>query len=99
MWLDLPSGEDVEYMKRPDVVAEIRTAAERSILHPAYQRRPGWPKLHNSFAFAFWQTGDMQAAADQFGLIGGGYITDHPWHYMGGADPVEYYMQAHGGWR
>ncbi|GAA4461108.1 DUF4034 domain-containing protein [Phytohabitans houttuyneae] len=94
MWLDLPSGDDVAYMQRPEVGAEIRMAAERSIWHPAYQPRLGWPGLHNSFAFAFWQCGDTRAAADQFRLIGDAYITAHPWHYRGGGDAVDYYLDA-----
>jgi hypothetical protein len=94
MWLDLPSGDDVAYMQRPEVGAEIRAAAERSIWHPAYQPRLGWPGVHNSFAFAFWQCGDTRAAADQFRLIGDAYVTEHPWHYRGGGDPVDYYLDA-----
>ncbi|WP_119729137.1 DUF4034 domain-containing protein [Thermomonospora amylolytica] len=81
MWLDLPSGEDEEYMRRPEVMAEINAAADRSVRHPAYRPRPGWPPVHNTFAMAFCLGGDLGSAAQQFQLLGD-RVTDWPWQYL-----------------
>lgn len=81
-WLDLPSGEDAEYIGSDEVTAQLFEAANRSILHPAYVRRPRWPTLHNSFAMAFCWSGELVAAAQQFDVIGD-LVTEWPWQYAG----------------
>lgn len=80
MWLDLPSGEDRDYMTRPDVRADLNAAADHTIRHPAYRPRPGWPQVHNTFAFAFALSGDRRAAVQQFEIIGN-RVTEGPWDY------------------
>jgi hypothetical protein len=80
-WLDLPSGEDVTYMTQPEVRAELHAAADQSVRHPYFQRRPGWPATHNMFAFAFVCAGEWGAAAEQFDVIGD-LVTEAPWQYF-----------------
>lgn len=80
-WLDLPSGDDAKYMSQPEVVAELNAAANHSVRHPAFQRRPGWPAVHNTFAFAFACAGAWREAAEQFDIIGD-QLTEWPWRYF-----------------
>lgn len=91
-WLDISSGEDAKYMSRPEVVAELNAAAERSVRHPDYHRRPGWPAIHNTFAFAFVCAGDFRSAADQFDTIGD-LVAEHPWrNFRNDGDGVAAYQ-------
>src|SRR5262249_28654493 len=80
-WVDLPSGEDSAYMTRPEVIAELHAAANRSVRHPHFQCRRGWLALPNLFAFAFVCAGDWGAAAEQFDIIGD-RLTEWPWQYF-----------------
>ncbi|MFJ8581656.1 DUF4034 domain-containing protein [Micromonospora sp. NPDC093277] len=80
MWLDLPSGRDDEYLRGADVVAEVNAAADQSVRHPDYRRRPGWPVAHNYFAQLFARAGDHRSAVEQFEVIGD-RVTELPWCY------------------
>lgn len=86
-WLDLPSEEKDPYIMSSAVRAELRAVAERSIWHPNYQRRPGWPSPFNSFALAFSFAEDYPAAAAVFDAIGDN-VTEWPWYYSSGSDPA-----------
>ncbi|KXK63297.1 hypothetical protein AWW66_04155 [Micromonospora rosaria] len=86
MWLDLPPGEDAEHIGAPEVVAEINAAADHSVRHPDYRRRPGWAPAHNVVALAFSLSGDLSSAEQQFEVIGD-QVTDWPWAYLSD-DPV-----------
>lgn len=63
------------------VRADLRAAADRSVRHPDYPRRPGWPLSHNVFAMTFSFAEDWPEAAEQFNAIGG-LMTDFPWYYL-----------------
>lgn len=80
-WLDLPEGEDGEYMRSPEVGERLRLAADRSVRHPRYERRPGWAAGDNAFAMAFTLNGDRPAAAERFDALGD-RVTRWPWSYM-----------------
>jgi hypothetical protein len=84
-WLDLPSGEDATYMSSPEVRTQLLAAADRSVRHPYYVRRPGWPSVHNAFAMAFSFSAEWAAAGEQFDLIGD-LATEWPWQYMNRPD-------------
>ncbi|GGM32004.1 MULTISPECIES: hypothetical protein [Micromonospora] len=86
MWVDLPIGEDADYIGQPEVLAELNAAADHSVRHPDYRRRPGWPNVHNAFAMAFAMAGDLSSAAEQFEVIGD-LVTPFPWQYHS-SDPV-----------
>lgn len=78
-WLD--EGRKDDLFPRPKTRRELRAAADRSVLHPEYRQRPGWPVVHNTFAMAFSLSGDLNLAAEQFGIIGD-LVTDAPWQYL-----------------
>lgn len=80
MWLALRSGQDDEYLRGAEVVAELNAAADQSVRHPDYRRRPGWPVAHNYFALLFARAGDHRSAAEQFEVIGD-LVTERPWYY------------------
>jgi len=90
--IDLEGTAARLYLTRPDIQAELRAAAERSVLHPAADLRPGWPLYFNTFAMAFANAGDQPAAAAVFSRLGD-RITDHPWQYIGG-DPAKTFSKA-----
>jgi hypothetical protein len=83
LMIELPGNQRFEYMRRPDVIADLRAAAGHSIWHPAAEFRPGWPQPLNTFAMAFTMSSDRQAAASVFQRLGD-LATDHPWGYLGG---------------
>ena len=68
-------------MTQPEVVAELHRAADHSIRSPYHQARPGWPAVHNVFAFAFCLANEWAAAADQFDIIGD-RILEWVWGYF-----------------
>ncbi|MFE9657410.1 DUF4034 domain-containing protein [Micromonospora sp. NPDC006431] len=92
MWLDLPVGEDAEYIGAAAVVAELNAAADQSVRHPDYQRRPGWPVVHNLFAMGFATAGDFRSAVEQFEVIGD-LVTEWPWQYHS-SDAVGAFLAA-----
>jgi hypothetical protein len=80
-WLDLPDGEGGDYMTGPEVGERLRLAADRSVRHPRYERRPGSAAGDNTFAMAFWLNGDLPAAAERFACLGD-RVTVRPWSYL-----------------
>lgn len=91
-WLDLPDGPDRAHMRQPEVRAALHWAADRSVRHPDYRRRPGWPDSHNSFAMAFWLANEHAALAEQFDALGD-LVTRYPWDYLAG-EPAERFARA-----
>ncbi|MET7278907.1 hypothetical protein ABZS29_11810 [Kribbella sp. NPDC005582] len=89
---DLAGTASRRYLTQPDVQAELRAAADRSVLHPAAELRPGWPLYFNTFAMAFANAGDRPAAAAVFSRLGD-QSTDFPWKYAGG-DPAKAFSKA-----
>jgi len=90
-WLELPAGEDEEYLRSDEVTAQLYTAANRSVLHPDYVRRPRWPTMHNAFAMAFAYSGEIHTAGVLFDEIGD-LVTAWPWQYNG--RPVEAFLRS-----
>jgi hypothetical protein len=78
-------GEWVEtkadHLKTPEVRAELRVAAEHSILHPAYARRLAWQEDFNTFAMALSLAGERDMAAQVFRALDGAY-TPWPWTHL-----------------
>ncbi|MFS4091027.1 hypothetical protein [Streptomyces sp. AF1A] len=75
----------------PETQDELLEAAERSILHPAYVRRPGWQQDFNMFAMALSLASERIALPRVFHELQGAY-TSWPWRYM--AKPEEMYARA-----
>lgn len=69
---------------------ELRTAAEQSILHPGYERRPGWQYEFNTFAMALSLADARETARRVFAELGGAR-TERPWRYL--ADPDRQYAR------
>ncbi|MFJ9931178.1 MULTISPECIES: hypothetical protein [Streptomyces] len=75
----------------PEIQDELLEAAERSILHPAYVRRPGWQHDFNMFAMALSLACERIALPLVFRELKGAY-TVWPWQYM--AQPEKAYARA-----
>ncbi|MFH8729838.1 hypothetical protein [Streptomyces termitum] len=91
-WLALESGPDAHYIRAPEVLASLHRAADHSYRHPDFVRAPGWLQTYNSFAMAFALAGDPAAARDCFRATEG-RVTEFPWCYLDGADPVRAYRR------
>ncbi|WP_067454910.1 hypothetical protein [Actinomadura macra] len=78
LWQSLPRAGRGPYMAEEAVRDDLLSAADHSIWHAAYQARPGWPVIHNAFAFAFVMAGELPAAVEMFELIGH-RVTERPW--------------------
>ncbi|MFJ8198275.1 hypothetical protein [Streptomyces sp. NPDC096152] len=75
----------------PEIQDELLDAAERSILHAAYVRRPGWQHDFNVFAMALSLASERIALPRVFRELQGAY-TPWPWSYM--AQPEKMYARA-----
>ncbi|MEV4347370.1 hypothetical protein AB0J83_23185 [Actinoplanes sp. NPDC049596] len=81
-WLE--SGSKY-YLSSPGVREGLTIAAQRSVLHPAFERTIGWVEVVNTFAMAFAMAGERAAAAEMFTALGP-YFSDRPWSYH--PDPI-----------
>ncbi|MGW2552621.1 hypothetical protein [Streptomyces sp. NPDC001635] len=75
----------------PEIQDELLEAAERSILHRAHVRRPGWQEDFNTFAMALSLASESIALPRVFRVLGGAY-TPWPWKYM--SQPEKMYARA-----
>ncbi|MFF4174109.1 hypothetical protein [Streptomyces sp. NPDC001744] len=91
-WLSLDPGPDAAHIRRPDVVASLHEAADHSYRHPDSVRRSGRLQVLNSFAMAFSLAGDREAARECFRATEG-RVTEFPWSYLDGSDPVAAYRE------
>ncbi|WP_164412611.1 tetratricopeptide repeat protein [Streptomyces salinarius] len=82
---DSPGCLDLPYIQK-----ELRDAARHSILHPAYERRPGWQQDFNMFAMALSLASESVVAPRVFHELGGA-CTPWPWRYM--AQPEKAYAR------
>ncbi|MFJ8660091.1 hypothetical protein [Streptomyces sp. NPDC093795] len=76
----------------PAIQAELRNAADHSILHPAHERRPGWQHDFNMFAMALSLAGERHTVQRVFQALDGAY-TSWPWTYF--ADPEKQFARRH----
>lgn len=90
-WLSLSRGEDDEYIRSPEVRAEILAAAEKSVLHPAFTPGFGWISRANTFAMGLKMADEFSAAARVFDLLGD-QVGGWTWSYCG--DPVTAFTEA-----
>ncbi|MFJ9350789.1 hypothetical protein [Streptomyces sp. NPDC101237] len=75
----------------PEIQDELLEAAERSVLHPDYERRPGWQQDFNAFAMALSLASERIALPTVFRELGGA-LTEWPWRYT--AEPEKLYARA-----
>ncbi|MEU3371123.1 hypothetical protein ABZ734_11685 [Streptomyces sp. NPDC006660] len=92
-WLALDGGfSGGAYMRRPEVVASLREAADHSFRHPDFVRSGGWLQVLNTFAMAFSLAEDQAGARECF--VGSeGRVTESPWHYIDASDPAAAYKE------
>ncbi|MEU5591616.1 hypothetical protein [Streptomyces sp. NPDC020298] len=81
-----------DYLETAEIQARLREAAEHSILHPAYSRRPGWQKDFNMFAMALSLAGERHTARRVFHTLDGA-CTERPWDYLG--EPEKQFARCH----
>ncbi|MGW0868829.1 hypothetical protein [Streptomyces koelreuteriae] len=86
---DWVESDERDCLQQPQIRAELREAAERSILHHAYERRLGWQGDYNMFAMALSLAGSS-TASNVFRELDG-VITEWPWTFM--ADPDKAYAR------
>ncbi|UWE07753.1 hypothetical protein [Actinacidiphila bryophytorum] len=77
-WFEAKNGDHLHSAR---VQAELRDAAERSVLHPGYVRRPGWQYDLNLFAMALSLANERTTAGRVFQELDGAR-TVAPWHYF-----------------
>jgi hypothetical protein len=73
-------GPIEDQLSRPEVLAEVHAAADRSVRHPEFRRIPGHQTADGWFALVFHLAGDHGAAAERFDAIGD-MPTELPWGY------------------
>ncbi|MEU0910033.1 hypothetical protein [Streptomyces althioticus] len=83
-------SDDGSCLDTAEVQEELRTAARRSILHPAYVRRPGWQYDFSMFAMALSLSGEGVACGRVFHELDGAW-TEWPWSYF--AEPEQQYAR------
>ena len=92
-WLFISrDGDGRAHLRRPETRADLHAAADRSVRHPAYRRRLGWQRDHNTFALPFWVAQEYDAAAEMFDVLGD-QVTTWPWSYLVGT-PAEAFARA-----
>lgn len=82
-------SDDSDCLQQPRIRTELREAAERSILHHAYERGLGWQGDYNMFAMALSLAGSS-TASNVFRELDGAF-TEWPWTFM--ADPQKAYAR------
>jgi hypothetical protein len=83
-------SDSQNHLDSPQVQEELREAARRSILHPAYDRPLGWQEDFNIFAMALALSAESVVAPRVFHELGGAF-TSWPWKYM--AQPEKAYAR------
>ncbi|MFC4150460.1 hypothetical protein ACFO0M_29760 [Micromonospora mangrovi] len=81
-------GERAAYVRDPQVVQDIWTAAQRSVLHPHFRHEPGWVSTRSVFALWFGLLDQWAAAAAQFAALGH-LGSEYPWNYFGGTGMLD----------
>lgn len=88
-WLDTDGPAGMDHLRARPTRDVVRAAADGSIHHPDFTRRPGWPVAPNAFAMFFSLTEDHRDAIAAFD-VAGDHVADSPWTYLNG-EPAETY--------
>lgn len=88
-WVESERGDCLE---TPAIQAELRNAADHSILHPAYAWHPGWQQDFNMFAMALSLAGERHTIRRVFRTLDGAY-TSWPWTYF--SEPEKQFARHH----
>ncbi|MFI5758614.1 hypothetical protein [Streptomyces sp. NPDC051569] len=87
---DWVESDSADCLENPEVQAELRAAADHSILHPAFARYPGWQYDFNMFAMALSLADERHTVRRVFQAVDGAY-TGWPWTYFG--EPEEQFAR------
>ncbi|KJK40679.1 hypothetical protein UK15_06440 [Streptomyces variegatus] len=88
-WVESDRGD---YLVTEEIQAQLREAADHSILHPAYVWRPGWQQDFNMFAMALSLSGERHTVRRVFQTLDGAY-TEWPWGYF--SEPEKQFARRH----
>ncbi|MFH9984591.1 hypothetical protein [Streptomyces luteogriseus] len=88
-WVESDRGD---HLVTSEIQAQLREAADHSILHPAYVRRPGWQQDFNMFAMALSLAGERHTVRRVFQTLDGAYTT-WPWVFF--AEPEKQFARRH----
>ncbi|MBC3986726.1 hypothetical protein H8N01_30135 [Streptomyces sp. AC536] len=77
VWAD---ADRADCLETPEIRAELRAAADHSILDPAYAFAPGWQYDFNLFAMALAMAEENHTVRRVFRTLDGAY-TGWPWHH------------------
>lgn len=95
-WVDMlqDHGADAAraYLASAAVRDELDEAAQCSVRHPEFRHEYGWDIALSTFAFVFYQAGNLPAAASMFQALGS-VGCEHPWRYLPG-DAGETFRKA-----
>ncbi|NUP41680.1 MAG: hypothetical protein HOY76_32825 [Streptomyces sp.] len=89
---DWVESDHEDCLETPEIQAELREAADHSILNPAYAVRPGWQHDFNMFAMALSLAGERHTVRRVFQSLDGAY-TKWPWTYF--AEPEKQFARYH----
>ncbi|MEV6425567.1 hypothetical protein [Streptomyces sp. NPDC051662] len=87
---DWVESDREDCLETPEIQAELRNAADHSVLHPAYARRPGWQHDLNMFAMALSLAGERHTVRRVFQALDGAY-TSWPWTFF--AEPEKQFAR------
>ncbi|MFG3717966.1 hypothetical protein ACGF8D_09230 [Streptomyces massasporeus] len=88
-WVESDRGD---YLVTSEIQAQLREAADHSILHPAYVWRPGWQQDFNMFAMALSLAEERHTVRRVFQTLDGAY-TPWPWGFF--AEPEKQFVRRH----
>lgn len=89
-WVESGRGDR---LRTDEIRAELRQAADHSILHPAYTRRPGWQYDVSLFAMALSLADEQHTIRRVFQALDGAYTGTWPWTYL--AEPEKRFARHH----
>ena len=69
-WRVLDPQEGKRYLRREDVLHDLRTSAQASVLHPDHERGLSWVRLHSTFGVLFALAGEREDAETHLAELG-----------------------------
>ncbi|WP_053913860.1 hypothetical protein [Streptomyces sp. TP-A0875] len=88
-WVEAESGE---VLQTPKTQAELRAAADHSILHPDYGWAPGWQYDFHTFAMALTLADERHTVRRVLHTLDGAFV---PGTWIHSADPEKSFARAH----
>ncbi|MFE7523160.1 hypothetical protein [Streptomyces halstedii] len=87
-------SDDAHVLETPEVQAELREAADHSVLHPSHVRGPSWRHDLHLFAMALSLADERHTVRRVFQALDGAY-TSWPWTYF--AEPEKEFARRQRG--